>query len=394
MTRDGRYILDTVDAYRDKVAFQKPKNFVRDQSSWNVSANKRRADFTIVDNEIRTNNIYPAHVIKIDARHRSGWSHRDRARIPNQITAMIELSPLVPRATAFYIFRSIVSNRMAFATAAGVFTFIESVDVEDSMFENKFNFGCNYYALNEANDPATFIPFLLNATGIFKPYLPNTWEQWDASIKTLAPLQGLNNDYGLAGLSHVPPTDRITDLCDSDQQQEIASEGIYWVGGSLPSESAFCNPKPPANKSWLNFFGQFLYKETNRSSTSVTLGPDDLVNEIFDPSKPTAELPDSDSDLIERFVENYASEVVLHWQGHAERIGYPVPKPGKIVIGDMELIPSGDGKFQQTSLGTYFCQERYRAFWNIPYRLRRRLSKIDADEAMAVQQYYPEDDPA
>lgn len=395
MTRDGRDIPDTVDTYRNLVRFEKPANFTR-EVSWTVSPDKRRAEFSITDREIRTNNVFPPHVINISAQHKVGWSRNDRVKVPNTISATIELSPLVPRVTAYEIFRSLLATRLAFAATIESNTFIESISLEESIFENRFTFSCSYYTLFKAPGATSALPFIILATGIMSPYIPNEWTVWDDSVKKLAPLQGLDaleppgREYGLANLVHNPIADRITDLCDSGQAPYHNSEGAY-IGNIGAAPSVFCNSIPPAAQSWLQFEARFIYREGARTSASVTLGPDDLTHGAFDPASPTANLSDVADIGIERFVEQYAGDMEIVWQGYAERIGYPIPKPGTLTIADgVELVPTSEGRFTQQYVGMYFCQPRYKAYWSIPYKLKYRPANVSGDDAQVLEQYGPE----
>lgn len=385
MTRNmSRGIPDTVDAYRDKVQFQKPNNFSR-EVSWSVSANKRRADFSIVDKEHRSANPFPPSVIDIQARHRVGWSKGNRVRVPSTISASITLSPLVPRVNAWMIFRAIVAGRVAFANATGKTTFLESLELEEELFANRFSFSCQYYTLTPLG-----IADVLGATGLFQP-LGNTWANWHNSTAILMPFQDLNSDYGLAKLEHDPSDDRIIDLCDNGGATYQGSPGFH-LYNTPTAISPYCNPMPTASQSWLRFHAQFEYEEGSRPSSAVTLGPDDLRHTFFNPSQPDANLLPALAEDIERWVEHYAGDITIYWSGYAERVGFPIPRPGKMQIGDEILMPAGKGRFLQSFVGNYFCRPVYRAFWRIPYKCKKRVAKIDAVEAVPSDIETPAED--
>lgn len=386
MTRiyGDRTLPDSVDLYRNKVQFYKPANFER-VVSWNVSLDKRRADFTITDTEIASNNPYPAGVVAISARHRGGWSKRNRTQISNTINATIELSPLENRFRAWYIFRAIVNARLAYAQSVGIIYFIDSFDVDEELFENRISFNLSYRLLST---PGYYIGLLnmFNATGLMQPLSTQndgTWQQWSESLSQLNPLQGKSYDRGIAKLEHDYYGDRIIDLCMNERPSPRPEDTTRGVPPPTAIQT-FCNPKPPADKSWKSFNADFVYDEHSYAFDAVTLGPDDLRNEEFDPRKPDANLPETQQDEIKRYLENHAGIIGLRWQGVAERVGYPIPRPGKITIGDMQLVPAGKGKFKQGFVGNYFCQPLYKAMWDIPYKLQKRPRKIDGVEASKI----------
>lgn len=378
MTRKNREIPDSVDDYRGYVRFQKPQNFSREMS-WSVSANKRRADFVIVDAEKRTSNPFPPNVIDIQAKHRVGLSRRNIASSANTISAQITLSPLVPRVNAWLIFRAIVQSRITYAFVTGAYTMLESLEVEEDIFSNQFSFNLRYTTIGPGNSN---VVSLMGLSGLFQP-LGFTWPDWDNSVKILGPFQNLNQDYGIAALKHNHEDDRIVDLCDDGNPRNHTgqSNSLYNTPTDL---SPFVNPCPTPERSWVHFEAHFKYHEEAKASASVTLGPNGLSYATFDPAKADATFEPSDEAGIERWIENYAGGMIIYWIGGAERVCYEIPPPGKITVGDLTLVPAGKKKFQTNLVGYLFGQPLYRAFWIVPYRLKRRPTKVVGTDAQKV----------
>jgi hypothetical protein len=378
MTRNNREIPDSVDDYRSYVRFQKPQNFSR-EISWSVSANKRRADFVIVDTEKRTSNPFPPNVIDIQAKHRVGMSRRNIASSANTISAQITLSPLVPRVTAWLIFRAILESRLSYALVNGARTMLESLDVEEDLFGNQFSFNLRYTTIGPENSN---IVSLMGLSGLFQP-LGFTWANWDNSVKILGPFQNLNEDYGIAALKHNHQDDRIVDLCDDGNPRNHAGQSNV-LFNTPTGLSPYYNPCPPPANSWLHFEAHFKYHEEAKSSASVTLGPNGLSYSTFDASKADATFEASDEAGIERWIESYAGSMIIYWIGGAERVCYEIPPPGKIKVGDVTLVPAGKIKFQSHLVGYLFGQPLYRAFWIVPYRLKHRPSKVTGEDAQKL----------
>ncbi|XZE18817.1 hypothetical protein SH449x_004122 [Pirellulaceae bacterium SH449] len=378
MTRNNRQIPDSVDDYRGYVRFQKPQNFLR-EISWSVSTNKRRADFVIVDTEKRTANPFPPNVIDIQAKHRVGITRRNMSTSSNTISAQITLSPLVPRVTAWYIFRSIVDSRLAYVNSTGFLTLNESLDVEEDLFSNQFSFNLRYTTYGSGN---VNIVSLMGFSGLFQP-LGFNWPDWHDSIRVLGPFQNLNEDYGIAALKHNHEDDRIVDLCDDGNPRNHSGQSNT-LFNTPTALSPFYNACPLPQNSWVHFEAHFKYHEEAKSSASVTLGPNGLSYATFDASKEDATFEASDEAGIERWIESYAGSMIIYWIGGAERVFYKIPPPGKITVGDLTLIPAGKMKFQSQLVGYLFGQPLYRAFWIVPYRLKQRPSKITGSDAQKL----------
>jgi hypothetical protein len=374
LTKVGSKILDSVDEYRDEVIIPKPANFHR-EVSWNVSLDKRRADFTVVDSEIPSQNIYPNGVVAIRARHRAGWSRRDRAKIPNTISATIELAATEQRVRAWLIFRDIVNARLKYAENLQRPTFIETFEVDEELFENQISFSLSYYILSK-----TAIAEIFASTGIMQPLEDSnrTWEDWENSVAKLHPLTGKGEDRGLAKLRHKFEDDRIVNLCSIDSP--FATPEVVERPEPTPyPNQVYCNRRPPPEYSWLHFEGHLEYVEYRSSYTSTTLGPDDLQQEEYNPNKPDDYL--EQTQRLERFIESYGSGSEFRWKGYAERIGYPIPKPGKLRIGNYVLKPTGKGKFANKFLGNHFCQPKYGASWNMTYKVQYVPPRTGAKDA-------------
>lgn len=375
MTRygGGRNLVDSIDNYRNRVNFQKPANFER-RISWQVSDDKRSANFTIIDSEIASPNAWPAGVVSISASHRAGWQRSSVARIVNTISATIELSPDEHKSRAWMIFRGMVNKRIGYATPIAQAVFIEGLDVIEDIFSNTVSFQLSYRIMGSAEGMGG-IAIFFQATGLFQPISDaiDDWAAWDNSVKHLQPFRGLNSDRGVAELRHDWQSERLIDLC---MQNTLASTPYQ----EPPTQPAYqppvlCNPRPAPMRSWLSFEATLTYYEEGSDHTAVEIKANDIRQRDYNPNEPDAGWGVSDGS-VRRFTVNNAGTQEFVWTGKAERVGYPIRKPGRIRIGNQFYSPVGKGVFSQAFMGMHFCQPKYAAAWKQRYRLDNPITEL------------------
>jgi hypothetical protein len=377
-------LIDSIEAYRDKLIINKPANFQR-EVSWDVSPDKRTAQFTIIDSELSSPNAWPPGVVNITAQHRVGWTRSSLTRINNTISATIEMAPLEFKARAWLIFRDIVQTRLQYAMAAGVVgspgedptppvVFLNSFDVVEELYENRVSFQLGYYFLNVAN-----LNRIFQLTGLFQSVSwinqPSpTWDTWDQSIKYLQPFRGNGTDAGVSNLRFDPNSDAPINLCGNTQappQQfltRLPQPGIRYYGNGR----TFVNTQPPPRKSWIVFDAQIEYKGDTGAKRSVTAAPQDVTHQVFDPGNGNltgTKVGGVSTQGIKRFIENHPELTTIIYSGYAERAGFPVDEPGVIKIGGKQLKPVGKGMFTSKYMGDYFGQPKYGAVWKQEYML-------------------------
>jgi len=371
MSRVGRQLPDTADAYRDKVVVGHLPNYER-ETTWSLSLDKRRADFSIVDAQIRSPNEYPAGVIAIRANHSANWSRRQLSSLPQAIRASIELAQGQPRSRAIEIFMAIVYGRLAYST--GLTVFFEDFYIEEELFGNTFNISIGYRMLMESNESIlTALSGLFASTGIGESLGLGTWQQWKASVAAL------QSHRGQSKLIHDHTQDQIIDMCSGAILESTSQSAIVPV--SPPRRSAkLYNQKPAPRKSYLKFETWLETNESTPTTIQITVGPDDLklAGNEFNPTNPEATLGQKDtSSRVERFVETQSGRIEVVWKGYAERVGYPIPRPDKLKIGNVTLKRIGKAQFVQKFMGNSLGQPVYAAAWNQRYVVTSRPEKMD-----------------
>ncbi len=371
MTRNGDRIPDTADKYRDRVSIPALPNFQREHH-WALSLDKRRADFSIVDTEIRSPNPYAPGVIQIQGNHSVGWARRQSAQLPQTIRASIELAQGVARSRAWEVFKAIVESRLKAAREAkGVF--IESVHCDESLFSNNFTFTLNYRTyVDPGKSILTALSGLFASTGIGSLLELSTWEQWKESVAKL------QSHRGQANLKHDVSQDQLIDLC---------TRGLNGSPPQYPEQprtplpltlNKLYNTKPSPRDSYIKHKTYMGLKERTPTTSQTTIEKDDYRLNKFDPNKPIASLGETiTGGSVKRYVESQAGTIEVVYMGYAERVGYPIPRPDKVDVGGVTLTRTGESNFRQIFLGDCLGQPVYAASWNQTYAMSERPSTLD-----------------
>jgi hypothetical protein len=371
MTRiNQRDIPDTADKYRNQITIPHLPNFHREHH-WHLSLDKRRADFTIVDTEIRSPNPFAPGVINISGNHGVGWSRRQAAVLPQTIRASIELAQGQPRSRAWEIFKAIVESRLKFATAETVF--LENLYCDESLFTNQFNFSLDYRTFIKPNESIlTALAGMFTSTGIGAPLGLGTWQAWKTSI------QALQSHRGQADLEHDPKKDQIIDLCSDTFLPEGPAEAPRLPRTPIPlSNTKLYNKKPPPKDSYIKYQTYLEAREDTPTTVQITVDPDDLKKESFDPEKPEANLGETETGTkVSRYVESQSGRIEFVWIGYAERVGYPIPRPDKLEIGGIKLTRVGRAQFRQKFIGNVLGQPVFAASWNQRYVVSQRPTRM------------------
>lgn len=387
LTREngGDRYYDSIDNYRDKLIFGKPRNFQR-ETDWSVSADKRSASFTIIDKEIESPNAWPAGVVDIQADHRVNWSRASNlTRIYNSISCSVELSPFEHKSRGWMIFRDLVQQRMAHTP--DTVKFIQHLDVSEEVYGHRVSFQMSYYFLSEMNIAGVL------QSGLFQPVYSvlgsaDQWLPWDVSMLKITPFQGSGFDRSRANLSFRALDDKLTDPCS--QNAGLLQSETYAPTQSSYSPGVFCNPRPPMNKSYIVYDSTIRYDEENDFVVNVELTrnelqyPDELGLDGDPRTWSTA------TERVVRAIETRAGTQYITWEGYAERVGWTIPKPGKLRIVAPDgrtfvLTPVGKGVFAQKKKGDYFCQPVYAAAWKLRYQLTEATPVTPEDASGGVE---------
>jgi len=249
--------------------------------------------------------------------------------------------------------------------------------VIEDIFENRVSFQLTYRVMGSSNEVGATA---ILTQGLFQPVSDeiDSWQAWDDSVKQLQPFRGLNTDRGNANLTHDWQNERLVDLC-----QNVPPGTASYPRPLTPPRAltpVLCNERPSPNRSWLMFDATLTYYEYGGDHTAVEIKSNDLLDRDYNPNQPDVGWP-AVAGQVRRFVENQAGLQEVVWTGKAERVGYPIRKPGNIRIGGRLYRPIGKGIFSQAYLGMYFCQPKYAAAWKQRYRLVDPITEANWDAA-------------
>jgi hypothetical protein len=384
MTRVGRGIPDTADAYRETIMVPKPSHFKRVSQNYSLSKDKRRLNYTIVDEEIRSKNPWPEGVVGIKAEHALSYSRR-QLRFPNTIQAIITLAKDQPPSRALIIFEAIVRQRLrglSFAAEgppspnsdANV-AILMGFDYREDLFGYEYAFRVDY-------EISTRLDRIIIASNLYQP-LGGSWVNWAASMNQV------ESSRGFANLKHIASMDRIVDLCDEGSSNTSPNDpGPRRTPlGQLPGLTNVC---PLPENSWLEFDASLIEQTDARMIFKTTLGEAQMNEKKFDPAAVDDQPNEIDLGDIESTIANAAPEMRWRWQGKAKRVCYKIPNPGILQVGEVQLIPDGRKRIKRKLEGYYFGVPVYQMFWDIPYRVKKRPNR--AKEDIAVNPAEPDDE--
>jgi hypothetical protein len=370
-TRVGRYVTKTADTYRTYVNPAVPSEFKRTQKDFRVSPDKSRLDFTITDEEIPSDNPYPAGVANIDARHVVMWSKGARGSgfLRNRITAEIELGFDQPIENAYAIFLHIAYERIKKARDGGHNILIDDISVEEGIFDRKTSFSVSYrftyllYKLIFDKIPA--------ATGIFSKLTSvPTWSGWATSMASAFGVGGYQN------LTSPAAADRILDVS--------GGSSIPWAhsvspGGAFPSATVATleNVKPESGHSWIDFDCWIEIQrdcQTTRQTVLQTAPAVEVAASMETGADTVLTYPDNagTADIIQTSGQPQYKAIISGW---AKRAGWHIPRPNWRQIGNATATEKHQD-FSEKLTGICLGVEIYTACWRIEYDLDQSPGQV------------------
>lgn len=352
-TRVGKKTPDTADAYRSAVTPPLPDNFKR-QWSWNLSADKSRLDFSIVDSEIPSPNAWPPGVVDIRGTHRTSWQRNAMMKVRHRISLDIEMAANYPMLAAYQFMLAVVTARVGAAKALTKQVFIEEVSSEEDLFGRKASFSVSWRIIGSLID-------ILTASGFWTP-LGTNWPQWQASMAASFAQRGH------AGLFHSASTDSIVDLCGP-------TGSIPWGGktGTLVpffpgNQQGLTNKKPTPDQSWLQYRNAIEIQRIRPVSQLSPIQEPDTELKAWNPNDAGGMVYPQKGGHDHVIQTGGRSRYKAVMKGHAERAGYEIPRPSLLKVGSQNVTETG-GRFLQDCAGMQLGVPVYRAAWNLEYAL-------------------------
>jgi hypothetical protein len=369
MTRLGRSLPDIADAntYLDAYNTAPLLGFHRTQSR-QISLDKSRLDFTVVDRQIDSPNAYPPGVVNISCRHRTGW--RLGSGLPrNRITCEIEMAADWPQEHALLIFNAIYNQRLAVALAAtGTATstkggsteikgnvIIDEFDIEEDVFSHRSSFSLGYRV------PDTLKEFVFKS-GIWVD-LPTNWAAWDATMAKA------HRQRGYAELGLIPADDSIVDLCQVGVAPYQQRQTFPQKQSKSPLQ-ALKNKQPDPKQSWLFYgVGTSVVRERPVVRQRILQTPDNDQTPYSPNDANGLQYPQKTGtdDIIQQGGQG-SYYVIL--RGKATRAGWEIPRPRYDTFGTANSPATEiDGEFHTAIVDNAFGLPIYQAIWVLVYAI-------------------------
>tara|TARA_R110000803_G_scaffold210718_2_gene283380 strand:- start:8147 stop:9796 length:1650 start_codon:yes stop_codon:yes gene_type:complete len=364
----------TADEYRAWVGVSTPDGFKRSQT-YTISEDKSRLEYSIVDEEIKSINAFPAGVVNIKATHRVTASHGLQVFTAARCTlsATITLAPNIAPIQSWLIFLSLLSQRTVAAVKAGHGVMLQSVEVEEDIYGATHTFNAVYKIMD------LDIRNIIKSAGLWQ----TTGDEWGAHNKSL---ESIREPYGLAKMWCPSSSDRIVNLCKDATSPDLpwGSKKPYGVGPIAAVE----NKCPPPSKSYLKYYADIELRTREGSSYAVhqPLVDDETSIEGETIPKATAsggyktKAPNSEDALIQKRTADAYSAT---FRGYCVRVGHKPVRPGVATIGSQTAVETR-GSFKVTKLGDYYGCPVYRAEWSIEYDLLNSPGTVDPDQLVGT----------
>ena len=136
----------TPDIWRPWFQARVPIGFTREQT-WTISPDKRRLNFVLTDEEVRSPHAPPKGVVEISGTHRTRWSASKPVRLQNSLDLHIEVSPKENPCFAWLVALGILDQRIAQAQEKNKGFFVEEISISEDIFGYASDIGFRWRTL-------------------------------------------------------------------------------------------------------------------------------------------------------------------------------------------------------------------------------------------------------
>lgn len=365
----GQAIPHVVDEWRERIDAAIPERFHRTTQNFKISLDKRRLDFSVVDQEIAENNPYPEGAAKVEGRHRVGWTRRagGAGRLRNTISINIELAPNQPLLNAYAIFSVVAKSRIDIARAAyGNAVMLEDVHVEEDLYGREASFAVSYTVCAPLGR-------LLADLGLWQPLGFNTWGQWATSIGDVKDVRGFAN------MKLDANQDTLIDPCKTIKTIEFDNVPINKIELPELTRTLLKNETPPADGSWLEYESHvYMFRDRALVRQAIMQAPEAEDPTFYPNITGDINYPATGRtvDIMQRSGKSRYTAALI---GHAKRAGHKVPRPALSSIGSAAATEIKGDFFMRIS-GNWLGVPVYDAAWCILYSLATEPGYVEPME--------------
>lgn len=401
-------IADTADNYREwiRAGDQAPAGFER-RSKWTTSEDKSTLTFSIVDTQIRGQNVRPPGVVDISGEHVASWRRAGKGgvRLFNRLSMDIELLPTMPKITGFLMFSAFLDQKLRIARDGGKGVMLEEMQIREDIWGMPTGYSAGYTIFKGIDE-------LIQGTGLFVTPTINaaSWGDWSASIRAA------NGQRGFIGMRDFAQNDVIVDMCTT-QVPTVAQSDAPAGYRRDRRPVAYKNEPPPPERSYLDLQNGIIVEKKMpavrqspqqypyQSALSAAIGSATggaAQGTIVPPVISTTPQQSAGMQFSPAEKKQYDDTIQLSGGGNttitmigwAERAGYEVPRPSLNQFGGLSIsaghIVETDVKFSQQVKAVYFGLPVYQAAWYITYMLSNTpINAPTPNSAEAIQEGTP-----
>jgi len=351
---------DTADRYRNKFKTPAIPGFRRTQS-WSVSSDRSRLEFSIVDEEIGSNNPFYPGMVEMSGQHRVSWRRGPQGtQLGSTITAVIHPSAKLSPSQAWQVFLTMAGRRLRQARDVTGGILIDGYDIEEDLFTRSQSFRLTYRILSP-------IAKFVGSSGLFTP-LGTNWNVWQVSLADTA-----FDQRGAAKLFDEPSNDIKFGLCEPADAVVVNNKFRGYVHkGGRPAKLK--NEQPKAEDSWLYYQNDSeVFRECPSSrlpiiqdSTSDAGGWE--LDSSVPPSRPAdygTPPSNAKNDVIQQAgLPRYSIRII----GRAERAGHHIPRTVIMSVAGHNAVEISS-QFKERVVGNFLGVPVYEAMWYADYMI-------------------------
>lgn len=399
---DNRRLRHTADEYRARIWPKPRKGFRRSQSSFQLSADKSRLDFVIIDTQMPPN-IPPPGIIEVQANHEHTLAGQSGKFLNG---------PTIGRISASYELRAGQSSDVAFkhfiSMSRGRLDIIEKspqLTIPDYLKKLDKNAPTRAFVMLtglSTSEPKVYGKVMCNfsltylvagpigrflTAGLWEPTPNSDWSAWSVSM----PWGEANKpERAIAKIALGPTEDRITDLCDNTTvTSAVSSSGTQSKQKGGKADSQLKNKTPTPSISWIFYRNSLFLEQADGTIPHQPLWTTDpgnpqsvfsgsllnvAVNSVTDTFTVSGDAaPPQFASSPQTILQLPRSPVYfVIMEGMAIRVGFPITPSTLVRIGLQLCSPANNGPGYgsgQCLAANLFGLPLYVARWRLRYAL-------------------------
>jgi hypothetical protein len=370
---NSRVPTKNLETFFDRVTFSLPDCFKRLSTSRRLSSDRRRLEFTVIDEEL-TGLPFPEGIVEADMTY--DWESKPPGFINWQgtLAGTMEVAPgFAPSLAAqkfFILLFDKASQLQQTAQQSGGVVIPERLRIGTQVFGRTSRFSASFRFVGCLSE-------ILSASGMWRPMPGTSFQKWKSSMAN----SGMFHPRGRYGLRHNTSDDAIIDLCASKSTASIGNDS----GGCQQPVTDFQQQLSCANitkeNSWLTYKNRLravikqrgtIHRAAQEFSgvalNALTVGVSGTIDQTI--GKPAQ---DQAIDFIFQY-EGAADNMVI-MQGSAMRIKYAPDIPKLVQIGNIE-VEELSRNVDTEPLASFFGCPLYLSRWAILYRVKGQMQTM------------------